>query len=205
MLITSKVTNESLENSFPLILALNSGGDPIGWISYEDYAYYYSKNKILWSMGEYEVTLRGGVNASTGKQSMLVMDTIVAIDSNKNPFKYRKNAPSLSNSTLFARDMHMCAYCGGTFKRNELTRDHIIPSSKGGADTWLNVVTCCYACNQWKGDKTPEQAGMELLYVPYVPSYHEHLILQNRKILADQMQFLLKGVSKNSRLHLTKH
>jgi hypothetical protein len=192
-------------NQFPLILALNSGGEPLGWITYKDSAFYYAKEKVLWAMGEHEVKLHGGTNAISGKQSILVMETIIAIDNGVSPFKFKNKNPTLSNRTLFERDRNLCAYCGNVFTKKELTRDHIIPVSKGGKDVWENVVTCCYGCNQWKGDKSLEEADLKLLYVPYVPSYHEHLILQNRKILHSQMEYLLKGVIKNSRLFQTQH
>jgi 5-methylcytosine-specific restriction endonuclease McrA len=188
----------------PLILALNSGGEPLGWINYEKSAFYYAKNKVRWSLGEYEVVLRGGINAETGKQSTLKMDTIIALDSNKSPTHYRKHTPTLSNLTLFERDMRLCAYCGEVFSSKKLTRDHVLPTSKGGKDIWTNVVTACSPCNRKKDARTPEQAGMPLLYVPYTPSYNETLILMNKKILSDQMEFLLKGVPENSRLHQMK-
>jgi hypothetical protein len=185
----------------PAILLLNKGGEALKWINYEDSAAYYAKDKVLWSLGEHNVVLRGGTNAKTGLQSVLTMNTIIAVDSDISPSKFRKNAPILSNKTLFERDRNICAYCVGSFKRGDLTRDHIHPVSKGGKDTWENVVTACYTCNQWKGDRSLEQADMKLAYLPYQPSFSEFLILQNRKILADQMMFLLSGVSKHSRLH----
>ena len=55
----------------------------------------------------------------------------------------------------------------------------------------MNVVTACRACNHRKSSRTPEQAGMALLYTPYVPSLWEDFILRNRRILADQMEFLM--------------
>lgn len=201
MIVTKGESRIESVDSLPLILALNSGGEAMGWINYERCAFYYAKEKVLWSLGQYEVVLRGGTNAKTGKQSILTMDTIVAIDNGTSPTKFRKLDPLLSNKTLFERDKNICAYCGTDCKRVDLTRDHVTPTSKGGKDTWENVVAACYGCNQYKGDKTPEQANMPLLYIPYTPTYNEHLILQNRRILADQMEFLMKGVSKHSRLH----
>lgn len=202
MLITQKDTQNSVEmNGFPQILKLNSGGVPLGWITYEDSVYHMAKGNILWSMGEYEVLLRGGMNAQTGKRSTMTIDTIIAISNNTNPFDYRREAPALTNPQLFARDRRLCAYCANVFTAKQLTRDHVLPRSKNGPDVWENVVTSCRPCNQKKDDKTPTQAGMELGYVPYVPSYNESLILANRKILSDQMTFLLKGVSEHSRLH----
>jgi hypothetical protein len=78
--------------------------------------------------------------------------------------------------------------------------EHVTPSSRGGSTVWQNVVSACRACNQRKGNRTPESAGMPLLYVPYVPNRHEAFILANRRIVADQMNFLLAGVPRHSRL-----
>jgi 5-methylcytosine-specific restriction endonuclease McrA len=64
----------------------------------------------------------------------------------------------------------------------------------------MNVVTACSKCNQKKDDKTLLEAGLQLLYVPYVPTRAEYLILENRNILADQMDFLLSFVPDNSRI-----
>ena len=112
MLITQKDTQKSIEmDGFPQILKLNSGGIPLGWITYEDSVYHEVKGNILWSMGEYEVLLRGGTNAITGLQSTLNIDTIIAIRNNTNPFDYRSESPALTNPQLFARDRRMCAYC----------------------------------------------------------------------------------------------
>ena len=186
---------------FPLILAVNSAGEPTAWISYERCAYYYAKDRILWSLGKHEIVLHGGTNVKTGKQSILEMDTIVAIANEHSPYKFKgAKSPTLTNKTLFERDRNKCAYCGGVFSVKELTRDHIMPWCKGGKDTWENVVTACKTCNNWKGEKTLSEADLTLLFQPYVPTYHEHLILQNRKILENQASYLMKGVSKSSRL-----
>ena len=63
------------------------------------------------------------------------------------------------------------------------TVGYILPMSRGGRDTWMNVVTACRTCNQKKGSRTPEEAHMHLLYAPYVPNRAEYLILTNRRIL----------------------
>ena len=81
-----------------------------------------------------------------------------------------------------------------------LTREHIIPFAQNGRDHWMNVVTACRACNHRKSSRTPEQAGMPLLYAPYIPSLWEDFILRNRRILADQMEFLIAHLPKTSRL-----
>jgi hypothetical protein len=65
----------------------------------------------------------------------------------------------------------------------------------------MNCITACKSCNGRKGNRLPEEAGLDLLYLPYVPSLHEDMILRGRRILADQMEFLLASVPRSSRLH----
>lgn len=74
----------------------------------------------------------------------------------------------ISRRALFARDGHRCVYCGTTSGR--LTLDHVVPRSKGGDSSWENVVTACAPCNLRKGDRTLEQAGMQLSTVPRPPA-----------------------------------
>ncbi len=71
---------------------------------------------------------------------------------------------SLAN--VLRRDGHACAYCG----REASTRDHIVPRSRGGPTSWLNLVAACVACNSNKRDRTPEQAGLHLRVQPFVPT-----------------------------------
>jgi len=72
----------------------------------------------------------------------------------------------LSRKNIFLRDNYTCQYCG---KNGNLTIDHIIPKSKGGEDSWRNTVVCCVRCNNKKGDRSPEEAGLKLLRMPYKP------------------------------------
>ena len=196
--------NRSL-SQIPKILLLDSTGNPIDWVGFEEFATLKAKDKIIWTTGTYACTIRGGTNAATGKRTELVMDTIAAVKHDTSKKSKHRNDPSfnptLTNKMLFERDRYLCAYCGQVYARSKLTRDHIMPVSRGGKDVWTNVVTSCSACNLWKDDRTPEEAEMELLYVPYRPTFHEHLILKNRNCLADQMDFLIKGVSPNSPLY----
>lgn len=193
------------QNEFPKILLLDSQGQPIDWITYEDFATLQAKDRIIWTTGTYACTIHGGTNAITGKRSELVMDTIVAVKHEKTTKSKKKHIngfnPTLTNKMLFERDKYLCAYCKHVYPRNKLTRDHVIPVSKGGKDCYENCVTACSSCNLWKDDKTLEEAGMELCYIPYKPSFHEHLILKNRNCLEDQMEFLIKGVSTTSPIY----
>ena len=188
-------------SDLPLILQLDVAGNPSRWITYPDSCYYYAKELVAWSAGQAEITLFGGTNAVTGQRSTLTINTIVAIRGNVSDKQWKHiNRVPLTNKALFRRDKNVCGYCGNVFSFKELSRDHIVPVSKGGKNKWTNVVTSCMSCNKHKDARTPEQAGMELLYVPYEPNRAEYLILQNHKILADQMEFLIKRVPKHSRL-----
>lgn len=183
-----------------LILQLDSQGQPDKWITWQEAAIYHAKGLVSWSLGEIDTVIRGGNNRLTGEQSIICTSSIIAVKGEAKS-KKRHRVPTLCNRELFRRDRHLCAYCGQTFHDSKLTRDHIVPRSKGGKDIWTNVVTCCARCNQKKDDKTLEQAGLSLLYMPYTPSKAEHLILANRNILGDQMQFLLSFVDEKSRAH----
>jgi len=187
------------------ILQLDSSGQPNKWISWKAAVTYHAKNLVAWELGEVEQVIHGGTSARTGVRTVVITSSIMAVKGKIGKRKHR--APALNNRELFRRDRHMCAYCGNTFSESKLTRDHIVPEAHGGTDTWMNVVTCCAKCNQKKDDKFLEEIGMQLLFTPYVPSRAEHLILANRNILADQMEFLLSFVDEKSplRAQLVKH
>ena len=185
-----------------LILQLDVNGQPNKWITWQDAAVYHAKELVAWSLGDNETVLRGRTSRLTGEQSIIRTTSIIAVKGQSLGGKKFKKEPSLNNRELFRRDRHICAYCGGRFKESELTRDHIIPRSKGGQDIWMNVVTCCTKCNQKKDDLSLKEAGMQLLYLPYIPCRAEHLILANRHVLQDQMEFLLNFVGDKSRIKL---
>jgi hypothetical protein len=189
-------------SSLPKILTLTKSYEVDKFIDYEKYAKHKAEGNILASLGSYEVELRGGTNAATGKRSTLVIDSIVVINNTISPSRYRRAVPGLSKTTIWKRDRNMCAYCGHVFRDDALTLDHVIPRSKGGPDTWQNLVACCKPCNSWKDDKSLKEANMVLLYQPYTPNYFETLIMNNRKILEDQLAYLMRGVPKHSRLHV---
>lgn len=155
---------------------------------------------IAWTVGEPVLTLRGGINRLTGRQSRIEVHAIVAARG-AIPSRAWRHEPALSNPKLFARDRFICAYCGQRCAEQDLTREHIQPTSRGGRDHWMNCITACRGCNHRKGSRTTEEAHMHLLYLPYVPSLHEDMILRGRRILADQMEFLLASVPASSRLH----
>lgn len=81
----------------------------------------------------------------------------------------------LNRRNVFARDAHCCQYCGKSLPPSQLSFDHVTPRSRGGATEWENVVTCCLTCNSRKGDRTPQEAGMELRRRPLKPVHNPML------------------------------
>lgn len=187
---------------FPLILTLDQNGIPHRWITWQHAVWYYAKSRIAWELGSDAFTVCGGKSRDTGEISTVTAASIIAIRGKAMAIKGFNQVPPLNNRELFHRDRHMCGYCAGLFSHSRLTRDHIIPYAKRGQDTWMNVVTACRACNERKGSRLPEEAQMQLVYAPYVPNRAEFLILANRRILADQMEFLKQHVAAHSRVHL---
>lgn len=181
------------------ILQLDVSGRPQSWISPREAAVIYALDGVAWTLGETQLVLRGGIQQATGLQSRIEVHPIIAVRGSI-PRRAWRQVPALSNPKLFARDRHICAYCGKQFHADDLTREHIRPTSRGGSDTWMNCITACRGCNGHKGNRMPEEVGMSLLYLPYVPSLHEDMILRGRRILADQMEFLLASVPRYSRL-----
>ncbi len=84
----------------------------------------------------------------------------------KRPFRHRV---AFNRRNVFKRDEHTCQYCGE--RSNDLTLDHVVPRSRGGATNWDNVVACCKRCNARKRDRTPVEAGMALRRRPFAPRF----------------------------------
>jgi len=185
----------------PHILALDVAGAPNRWINVRDAAHYYATDMVAWAIGTSEFVLRGGTQRSTGVRSQIRASSIIAIKGKDFSVRHFDHVPALTKEMLLARDRYVCAYCAQRFRFDQLDMEHIVPSSKGGKASWTNLVAACKACNNRKANCTPEAAGMKLHYVPYVPNRYEAFILSNRRILADQMEFLIQGVPKSSRIH----
>ncbi|MCA9587072.1 MAG: HNH endonuclease [Myxococcales bacterium] len=80
-----------------------------------------------------------------------------------------KRSVRFSRINVFTRDRFRCQYCGERKAPRELNYDHVIPRVRGGKTEWNNIVTSCYACNDRKGSRTPEEAGMKLRRMPFKP------------------------------------
>lgn len=185
------------------VLRTDVAGMPLEWIDYRDAASLYYLGQVAYSCGSPLFRVRGGICAATGRQSVIDVSSIIATIGRSPDVHERMNryVPPLNNKTLFRRDSNLCLYCAGHFAVRDLTRDHVTPLSQGGGDSWTNVVTACRRCNNHKGGRTPEQAHMQLVAVPFTPTYAEYIYLKGRRVLADQMEFLLAHIPRTSPLH----
>lgn len=183
------------------VLKLDIGGRPVSWISREEGALLYCRDQVAWEAGSEEIVLRGGYSRVTGLRSVLSVNSIVATHAVDRRIDLRPGTPALTNARLFRRDGYMCLYCGAVLSRSLLTRDHIEPASLGGKDTWENVATACRPCNQRKDNLRLDETGLRLMAVPFAPNRAEGLILENRHILGDQMEFLRAHVGSSGRMN----
>jgi len=106
------------------------------------------------------------------------------------PRRFRRQ---VTNTFLFARDGYRCQYCGrhraALRGREFLTRDHVLPMSRGGENTWANVVTACSSCNNRKASHLPEECGMHLGMHPHEPNYVE-LVWAVRRVTDVQAKYI---------------
>ena len=176
---------------------------PLEWIDYREVVKLHFLELIAYNCGDILFRVHGGLNARTRRRSFVDVNSIIATFGHS-PIMQRFGdgySPPLNNRALFQRDDHICLYCGQRFHKRGLSRDHVTPVSQGGEDAWANVVTACVRCNNHKAGRTPEQAGMELLAIPFRPTHAEYIYLQGRNVLADQMEFLKAHFPRTSPLH----
>lgn len=106
------------------------------------------------------------------------------------PRRFRRQ---VTNTFLFARDEYRCQYCGRhqveLRTRECLTRDHLVPVSRGGGNAWSNVVTACSSCNTRKGNLLPEEVGMHPLRAPHEPHF-VHLSWAVRRLTRTQAKYI---------------
>ena len=103
----------------------------------------------------------------TVSYEVAIPEIIVLTKYNKLPIQEVK----YTRQSIYQRDKNTCQYCGKKFKRENLTRDHVIPKSQGGKNTWNNIVTACNDCNSKKANRTPKQADMKLIKTPKAPGW----------------------------------
>lgn len=185
------------------VLRTNAAGMPLEWVNYQDAVRLYHLGQVAYSCGSLLYRVHGGICALTGRRSYIDVNSIIATHGGNKLLRktHKQYVPPLNNPALFKRDAHLCMYCGERFRVSELSRDHVTPISQKGLDRWTNVVTACRRCNNHKAGRRPEQAGMELLAVPFTPTHAEYIYLQGKRVLADQMEFLRAHFPRSSPIH----
>ena len=185
------------------VLRTDVSGMPLEWVGYQDAVRLYHLEQVAYACGTPLYRIHGGISARTGRRSMIEVNSIIATYGRNHALTKLRDryVPPLNNPALFKRDSHLCLYCGELYRSRDLSRDHVTPIIQGGQDIWNNVVTACRRCNNHKAGRTPEQAGMQLLAVPFVPTHAEYIYLQGRQVLSDQMEFLRAHFPRTSPLH----
>lgn len=104
-----------------------------------------------------------------------------------------------SRKAIFTRDGYRCVYCGATHL--PLTIDHVLPRVRGGKDVWENLVCCCTKCNNAKGDRLPDEAGMTMAVKPRRPkclpyiAYHKFMVALRNPEWQDYLAPYAAGVA----------
>jgi 5-methylcytosine-specific restriction endonuclease McrA len=121
---------------------------------------------VLKGIAAAEETTSHAIHSS--RRSMRVPSVIRLLEYRRIPHQTR----ALSRKNIMMRDRYTCQYCAKTMPASELTLDHVIPRSRAGESAWENLVACCHPCNNRKGSRTPEEAGMKLARQPRPFSLH---------------------------------
>lgn len=173
----------------PKILRLNMAGQPIEWLNWKEGVCLYARDLVAWTLGGVVRQVKGGRSRLTGTTSVFHLPAIIAVDGER--LSPVRKIPPLTNTALFHRDNFQCLYCGEYYDSSTLSRDHVVPTSRGGQDRWENVVASCKRCNQRKGNALLSEIDMPLLALPYRPNPYEYLALINsHRIRGDQMEYL---------------
>ena len=143
------------------VLMLNASYEALGVVSAKRAFTMLAKGKIV-------MEKTTAVSVRSGRRPFLVPSVIRLLDYARVPRKSR----AMSRRSILARDAHTCQYCLTPFPASQLTLDHIIPQSRGGANSWENLVVACFPCNNVKAARTPEEAGMPLQRRPRPFSIH---------------------------------
>ncbi len=146
-------------------LVLNADYTPINTISWQNaIKKMYSETDGVYPIEYYKKSIRDSVDRQHMLPSVVVLKNYISIDQNKFTF---------SKINVYYRDKFQCQYCGVKCSRSELTIDHVIPKSRwlelgnrGSSNIFENTVCCCQPCNIKKRNRTPKEAGMQLLSQP---------------------------------------
>lgn len=142
------------------VLALSSSYEPLGVISWERAVTLIFLNKAN-TVEEYDAFI-------TSPSTKIKIPAVIAFKNNKKT--YFKHSIRFSRKNVWVRDEGICQYCNKNVSFKTFTIDHIIPKKNGGKTIWENVVTCCYNCNQKKGEKSLKEVNFKLFKTPKKPN-----------------------------------
>jgi len=136
-------------------LVLNAGYEPLSVVSF--------KRAVVLVLAQKAVVLaESGMPLRSAELDLLTPSVILLSRYVRAP---RRHTVAVSRRGVLRRDGSRCAYCGGA----ATTVDHVLPRSRGGTDTWLNLVACCLRCNGIKGNRTPTEMGWRMRVRPFAP------------------------------------
>jgi len=154
-----RLSKKMLENS---VLLLNFDQSPLNVITMRRALDLMSKNKVYYEETDYSINIQC-LNGTIKIPKVMILKYYVKVP-------LRKTYPSKKN--ILRRDKYICQYCSIELTEHNATVDHIVPRQRGGSNSWVNMVAACRDCNLFKGNKTPKEAGMNLLNKPKEPSYN---------------------------------
>jgi 5-methylcytosine-specific restriction endonuclease McrA len=137
------------------VLLLNFSYEPLGTVGV-------ARAVCLWFRGKVSVEEYDGENVLRSPSQTINVPSVIRLRSYIN-VRSRRQETAMKRARIYIRDKYRCQYCGDHRHAQDLTLDHITPRAQGGESTPQNLVTACVACNQRKGNRTPEQARMPLL------------------------------------------
>ena len=157
------------------VLLLNQDSSPLNIITIGKAFKLLIRDKVYWDASDEDCHEVVSISKIIKIPKILILKYYVKLP-------YRKAPPSRKN--IFKRDNYCCQYCGKEMNNKEATIDHVVPTSKGGASSWVNMVAACRACNLFKGNRSIKEANMELISRPKEPSYgflFENMLITFRK------------------------
>lgn len=157
-------------------VVLNSDYSFLGLVSWKRAIKLVVKEKV-------EVITAGEREICNGDKTCLIKVPLVLRLIHLVRYVYKNKVP-FTRKNVYVRDRHTCQYCG---RKERLSIDHVIPTSRGGKNNFENCVTCCVPCNTKKDSRTPSEAGMFLKKQPHEPTIMEFLLLKMKTLGVDKV------------------
>ena len=158
-------------------LVLNAGYEPLAVVSFKRALVLVMNQKATVIAADAEHPVVGSTGA-WDRPSVIILRRYVRVPSGR--------SVPVSRRGVLRRDAHRCAYCGASAS----TIDHVQPRSRGGKDSWENLVACCLKCNNLKGDKNPQEMNWKLLFTPKPPHGVSWLVRGIEREMPDWEEFL---------------